>query len=71
MNDCSANDVPEPSKWVTRFSHLVPGGRPVLDIAGEVIAVNTAIIPEYGGSNFGIPAEFVRQLLIEAGIEVE
>ncbi|MCP4472242.1 MAG: hypothetical protein GY815_16455 [Gammaproteobacteria bacterium] len=33
-------------------------GGPVLDIDGNVIAINTAIIPEYGGSNFGIPVEY-------------
>lgn len=38
-------------------------GGPVLDMNGRVIAVNTAIIPEYGGSNFGVPVEFVRRLL--------
>lgn len=41
-------------------------GGPVLDINGNVIAVNTAIIPEYGGSNFGIPIEFARRLLAAA-----
>lgn len=45
-------------------------GGPVLDINGEVIAINTAIIPEYGGSNFGIPADFARELLNAAGIEI-
>ena len=44
-------------------------GGPVLDINGDVIAVNSAIIPEYGGSNFGVPASFARTLLAEAGIE--
>ena len=42
-------------------------GGPVLDIHGKVIAVNAAIIPEYGGSNLGVPADRVRQLLTEAG----
>ena len=41
-------------------------GGPVLDMNGQVIAVNTAIIPEYGGSNVGVPVEFVRQLLKDA-----
>jgi S1-C subfamily serine protease len=44
-------------------------GGPVLDIDGKVIAVNTAIIPEYGGSNFGVPIDHARQLLLDAGIE--
>ncbi len=46
-------------------------GGPVLDIDGRVIAVNTAVIPEYGGSNFGIPADFARRLLQDAGIAIE
>ena len=46
-------------------------GGPVLDIHGDAIAVNTAIIPEYGGSNFGVPIEFARRLLRAAGIEIE
>ena len=38
-------------------------GGPVLDIDGEVIAVNSAILPEYGGSNLGVPVIEVRKLL--------
>jgi len=44
-------------------------GGPVLNINGEVVAINTAIIPEYGGSNFGIPVEHARRLLADVGIE--
>ena len=44
-------------------------GGPVLNINGDVVAVNTAIIPEYGGSNFGIPVEHARRLLAEVGFE--
>jgi S1-C subfamily serine protease len=43
-------------------------GGPVLDINGEVVAVNTAIIPEYGGSNFGVPVDQVRRLLAEVDL---
>lgn len=43
-------------------------GGPVLDMNGRVVAVNSAIIPEYGGSNLGVPVRFVRQLLRDAGI---
>jgi len=43
-------------------------GGPVLDINGDVVAINTAIIPEYGGSNFGVPVEHARRLLAEAGL---
>ena len=46
-------------------------GGPVLDINGEAIAINTAIIPEYGGSNFGLPVVYARSLLREAGVEIE
>ncbi len=46
-------------------------GGPVLDLDGRVIAVNTAIIPQYGGSNFGIPIEFARQLLADAGVAID
>ncbi|MCA0872868.1 trypsin-like peptidase domain-containing protein [Seohaeicola saemankumensis] len=31
-------------------------GGPVLNLNGEVVAVNTAILPEFGGSNLGVPA---------------
>ncbi len=46
-------------------------GGPVLGIEGEVIAVNTAIIPEFGGANFGIPVEFARSLLEAAGVDLD
>ncbi len=46
-------------------------GGPVLDYDGRVIAVNTAIIPQYGGSNFGIPIEFARRLLGDAGVAID
>ncbi len=44
-------------------------GGPVLDSNGLVVGVNAAILPEYGGSNIGVPLEHLRQLLdaIEAG----
>jgi serine protease Do len=38
-------------------------GGPVLDLNGAVIAVNTAIIPEFGGSNIGVPSGRLRTLL--------
>jgi len=43
-------------------------GGPVLDTNGSVVAVNTAILPEYGGSNLGVPAAKVRALLTQAGL---
>ncbi len=38
-------------------------GGPVLALSGEVIAVNTATLPEFGGANLGVPAERVHALL--------
>lgn len=43
-------------------------GGPVLDMNGEVVAINAAILPEYGGSNLGVPAAKVRALLDQAGL---
>lgn len=43
-------------------------GGPVLDINGEVIAVNTAILSDYSGSNLGVPVAKVRELLEDAGL---
>ncbi|GHF37157.1 trypsin-like peptidase domain-containing protein [Seohaeicola zhoushanensis] len=38
-------------------------GGPVLDMRGRVVAVNSAILPDYAGSNLGVPAEALRALL--------
>ncbi|MFN9334070.1 MAG: trypsin-like peptidase domain-containing protein [Planctomycetota bacterium] len=38
-------------------------GGPVFGSDGEVIAVNFAILPGFGGANFGVPIHFVRDLL--------
>ncbi len=43
-------------------------GGPVLDINGSVVAVNVAILPEFGGSNLGVPVARVRSLLADAGL---
>lgn len=41
-------------------------GGPVISLRGEVVAVNMAILPEFGGSNLGVPAAHVRLLLRRA-----
>jgi len=38
-------------------------GGPVLGLDGRVVAVNTAILAEFGGSNIGVPAGAARSLL--------
>ncbi len=38
-------------------------GGPVLNALGEVVAVNTAIIPGYVGSNLGVPTQHLRNLI--------
>ncbi len=38
-------------------------GGPVLTMTGEVMAINAAILPEYGGSNLGVPVARARALL--------
>ncbi len=41
-------------------------GGPVLTLSGDVVAVNTAILPEFGGSNLGVPAARARALMDRA-----
>lgn len=38
-------------------------GGPALDREGNVVAVNAAILPEFGGANIGVPVREVRKLL--------
>ena len=38
-------------------------GGPVLDLSGRVVAINTAILAEFGGSNLGTPTAFALELL--------
>ncbi|WP_336099475.1 S1 family peptidase [Roseovarius sp. CH_XMU1461] len=38
-------------------------GGPVLNLQGEVIAINAAILPEFGGSNLGVPASKLAALI--------
>lgn len=43
-------------------THGASGG-PVLDSHGRVIAIQSAILPEYGGSNLAVPASELQKLL--------
>ena len=38
-------------------------GGPALDRNGKVVAVNSAILPEFGGANIGVPVDEVHKLL--------
>lgn len=38
-------------------------GGPVLNLNGNVIAINTAIIPEFGGSNLGILSDRIKEFI--------
>ena len=40
-------------------------GGPVLNLDGQVLAVNAAILPQFGGSNLGVPAAEALRLLRE------
>lgn len=44
-------------------------GGPVLNSNGEVVAVNAAILPDYTGSNFGVPWQRLRELIVQAGVD--
>jgi S1-C subfamily serine protease len=39
-------------------------GGPVLDLDGGVVAVNAAVVPQFGGSNLGVPAAEAMRLLV-------
>ncbi len=41
-------------------------GGPVLSLDGRVLAVTVGILPEFGGSNLGVPADEARRLLAAA-----
>ncbi len=57
------------SAYVVYDAETTSGGSggPVLDLEGRVAAVNAAIIPQFGGSNLGVPAAKARELLAAAG----
>lgn len=41
-------------------------GGPVLNLRGEVVGINKAILPEYGGSNMGVPITAARSTIFQA-----
>lgn len=43
-------------------------GGPVLDLDGRVVAVTSAVVPEFGGSNLGVPARQGASLLMQASL---
>lgn len=53
--------TPDAIVYDAETTHGGSGG-PVLNRAGQVVAVNAAILPEFGGSNLGIPVKKLRQL---------
>jgi len=38
-------------------------GGPVLNLSGEVMAINRATLPDFGGSNLGVPARHAQDLM--------
>ncbi len=46
-------------------------GGPVLNLKGEVIAINAAILPEFGGSNLGVPAERLAKLIALSALNAD
>ena len=42
-------------------------GGPVLGLDGRVVAINAAILPEFSGSNLGVPVERAAPLLADSG----
>jgi S1-C subfamily serine protease len=42
-------------------------GGPVLDFDGRVIAITSAVVFEFGGSNIGVPAEHGIELILRSG----
>jgi len=40
-------------------------GGPLFNSAGKVIAINVAMLRDFGGSNFAIPVRYVKRLLVQ------
>ena len=45
-------------------------GGPVLDRQGRVVAVNTAVLAKFSGSNLGVPARYARVLIAQTARSV-
>ncbi len=46
-------------------------GGPVLNLDGRVVAINAAVLPEFGGSNLGVPAAAALELLEPQLVAIE
>ena len=57
--------TPDAVVYDAETTHGGSGG-PVLNRDGQVVAVNAAILPEFGGSNLGIPVKWLRNLQAQA-----
>lgn len=56
--------TPDAIVYDAETTHGGSGG-PVLNKSGQVVAINAAILPEFGGSNLGIPIAKLRDVLIK------
>jgi serine protease Do len=44
-------------------------GGPVLNLKGEVVAINRAVLQEFGGSNIGVPAQHAIDLIAQLKLD--
>jgi S1-C subfamily serine protease len=59
--------------WPTRIVHDAPvasgsSGGPLLNREGVVVGISFAMVPEFGGSNYAIPINAVREFLRQQGV---
>ena len=59
------------SNYVVYDAETTHGGSggPVIGRDGQVVAINAAILNDFGGSNLGVPVEWALLLLHEATIQ--
>jgi S1-C subfamily serine protease len=55
--------TPQTVVYDAQTTHGGSGG-PVLSATGEVVAINSAVLAGFGGSNIGVPAQQARRLLV-------